>query len=116
MLYTYLHSDLSRRNFSDEKAINERTLKNALKSVRVANKGVKQRDKIEFICVNHYNRGYIYLPVYCITSALECAKYSTDPVYFIDNEYLVMTDGSFRAQWPIYLDLPNDVRFYQYAN
>ena len=70
MLYTYLHSDLSRRNFSEEKAINERTLKNALKSLRIANKGVKQRDKIEFVCVNHYNLGYIYLPVYCINLVL----------------------------------------------
>lgn len=116
MLYTYLQSDLSKRNFSEEKAINERTLKNALKSVRIANKGVKQRDRIEFVCVNHYNRGYIYIPVVYIANALECAKYGTDPAYFIDDEYLVMTDGTFRAQWPIYVELPNDVKFYQYAN
>lgn len=116
MIYTYLHNDLSRRILSDEKTINARTLKNALKSVRAANKGVKQRDRIEFVCVNHYNRGYIYIPVVYIANALECAKYSTDPAYFIDDEYLVMTDGTFRAQWPIYLDLPNDIRFYQYAN
>ena len=116
MIYTYLHNDLSRRILSDEKTINARTLKNALKSVRAANKGVKQRDRIEFVCVNHYNRGYIYIPVVYIANALECAKYSTDPTYFIDDEYLVMTDGTFRAQWPIYLDLPNDTRFYQYAN
>lgn len=116
MIYTNLHNDLSRRILSDEKTINARTLKNALKSVRAANKGVKRRDKIEFVCVNHYNRGYIYIPVDYIANALECAKYSTDPAYFIDDEYLVMTDGTFRAQWPIYLDLPNDTRFYQYAN
>lgn len=111
-----LQSDLSRRVLSDEKTINARTLKNALKSVRAANKGVKQRDRIEFVCVNHYNRGYIYIPVVYIANALECAKYSTDPAYFIDDEYLVMTDGTFRAQWPIYLYLPNGTRFYQYAN
>lgn len=116
MLYTCLHGDLSRRNFSEEKTITARTLTNALKSVRAANKGVKQRDRIEFVCVNHYNRGYIYIPVVYIANALECAKYSTDPAYFIDDEYLVMTDGSFRAQWPIYLYLPSNVRFYQYTN
>lgn len=116
MLYTYLHGDLSRRNFSEEKTITARTLKNALKSVRAANKGVRQRDRIEFVCVNHYNRGYIYIPVEYIANALECAKYSADPVYFIDDDYLVMIDGSFRAQWPIYLYLPNNTRFYQYTN
>ena len=116
MICTYLHSDLSRRNFSEEKTINARTLKNALKSVRVANKGLKQRDRVELVCINHSNRGLIYIPVVYIANALECAKYSSIPVYFIDDEYLVMVDGSFRAQWPIYLDIPNDVKFYQYTN
>lgn len=115
-IYRSLHNELSSRIYSDEKTISRRTITNALKSVRAANKGLKKLDRIEIVCVYHYNRGYIYIPVYCLIGCLECAKYSQSPIFYIDGEYLIIQDGSFSAQWPIYTALPNDVRFYKYAN